>query len=175
MLPPHRHAPPLPAGFADQPRRPAPLRLTQQADLPLPPNRAELPGPRLDPPTGSLRPRALPDDSSLTGHWPNPQLPERAELPDAARVRVPSARVNQPLELPLLAQALPDRALLTDPTLPISAAAALAGKVPPRTTPAPFQRVTLPDPFEHRQTVRLRKPPKEDEVPAGQGSSRPAK
>jgi hypothetical protein len=69
-------------------------------------------------------------------------------------------------------------AVLTLSLASLCCAAALAQQgqgAPPRTAPAPFQRVSLPDPFEHRQAVRLRKPPKEDEVPAGQGSSRPAK
>jgi hypothetical protein len=83
--------------------------------------------------------------------------------------------VDRPLDLPLLSHALQDRASLTDPTLPMSTKAAMRAKIPPRTTPAPFVRETLPDPFEHRQVIRLRKQPKEDQVPLGQGSSKPAK
>jgi hypothetical protein len=175
LLPPHRQAVPAPSDFAGGPHRSAPARFVDVPEMPLPPNRADLPGARLDPPTRTLRPRALPDDTSLTDQWPNPRLPERSDLPDAARVRLPSAKVSQPLDLALLSQAIPDRVPLTDPTVPISTAAAMAGKIPPRTTPAPFLRQNLPDPFEHRQAIRLRKQPKEDQVPIGQGSSRPVK
>jgi hypothetical protein len=175
LLPPHRQAPPAPSGFGSGPQRTSPATFLTGPELPLPPSRAELPGARLDPPTRALRPRALPDDTPLGGNWPNPRLPERTELPNASRVRLPSTRVNQPLDLPLLSQMLLDRASLNDPTLPMSNRAAMRGKIPPRTAPAPFLRENLPDPFEHRQVIRLRKRPKEDQVPAGQGSSKPVK
>jgi hypothetical protein len=73
--------------------------------------------------------------------------------------------VNQPVPLPILARPATDRAPLTDPTPEVSLAAVLAAAVPVRTTPAPFVRLTLPDPFEHAQTVRLRTPPEEDPHP----------
>jgi hypothetical protein len=175
LLPPHRHAPPAPSGFGSGPSRTPTPTFVSTPDLPLPPSQATLPGPRLGPPAKALHPRALPDDTSLTGNWPSPRLPQRSDLPDSARVRMPSPRVDRPLDLPLLSQALPDRASLTDPTLPMSTKAAMRGKIPPRTTPAPFVRENLPDPFEHRQVIRLRKQPKEDQVPLEQGSSKPAK
>jgi hypothetical protein len=175
LLPPHRLAPPAPSGHVAGPERSAPARFPEKPDLPLLPNQADLPQPRLEPPARSLRPRTVLGADALTGLLPDPLLPHQQELPDAARVRVPSPEINHASALPTLAQPLPDRAPVTDPTVDISTKAAMVGSVSPRTTPAPFLRLNLPDPFEHRQVIRLRKRLKEDRVPLAQGSSRPAK
>src|SRR5262249_53072978 len=79
--------------------------------------------------------------------------------------RLPSPDVNRPVALPPLAQPVLDRAALDDQTSAASLDAALAAPVPQRSAPAPFLRLTLPDPFEHRQTVKLRAIPPEDLMP----------
>src|SRR5262245_51268840 len=93
-----------------------------------------------------------------------PLARERLDLPTPAPVKLaagpkvtsPSPDVNQPIPLPILARQVMDRASLEDPSGDASQTAALAAKVPDRTTPAPFLRLTIPDPFEHRNAVRLR-------------------
>jgi hypothetical protein len=80
-------------------------------------------------------------------------LPAAVALEAAARVRVPSVDVNQPIPLPILAKPASDRAPLDDATIEASNAAALSGTVPARTKPAPFLKLTLPDPFENRKPV----------------------
>ena len=81
------------------------------------------------------------------------------------RLRVPSVDVEKPVGLAPMARPLPDRGALADPTLPASRSAVLSAALPERSRPAPFVRLTLPDPFEHRDAVRLRSPVGEEQVP----------
>jgi hypothetical protein len=134
-------------------------------DLPLPPSQLAMP--RLPPParTSPLRPRLVLDES-LDG-WPQTLLmPQQQSLPDAGRIRVPSEDVSQPLPLPILSQPVPDRAALDDPTADASTTAALAAPLPMRTTPAPFFKLTLPDPYDHRR-VELPVPAEQNEPATG--------
>lgn len=119
-------------------------------DLPLLPSQAVMP--RLPSPARSspLRPRLVLEESLSGGPW-TPVPPQQQSLPDEGRVRVPSEDVNQPLPLPILGQPVPDRAALDDPTSDASATAALAAPLPMRTNPAPFLKLTLPDPYDHRR------------------------
>ena len=64
-----------------------------------------------------------------------------------------------PPRLPILATPMPERASLDDPTMAASTAAVLAAPPPERTTPAPYTRMGVPDPFEHRRPLTLRVPP----------------
>src|SRR5580698_7080525 len=77
--------------------------------------------------------------------------PGRLVLPPLSEGQRPkelAANLNVPVPLPILvAQPLPDRASLEDPTTEVSLADAILGIIPKRTTPAPFQKQTLPDPF----------------------------
>src|SRR5262249_20708768 len=82
-------------------------------------------------------------------------LPQEASLPMTERVRVASADVHEPLPLPVLATPVIDRASLDDATGEASATAALAVILPPRTSPAPFLRLTVPDPYELRRPLTL--------------------
>ena len=95
-------------------------------------------------------------DQRLTGGQPADKGP---------RFRLPSADVNQPVPLPVLARPAPDRAPLDDPTADASWTAAVAAAPPVRTAPVPFLRLNLPDPFELRDAIRLRHPPAEDPLP----------
>jgi hypothetical protein len=89
-------------------------------------------------------------------------LPAVVALEAAARVRVPSVDVNKSIPLPILAKPSPDRAPLDDATIEASNAAALSGTVSARTKPAPFLKLTLPDPFENRKPVAPAVTPPED-------------
>jgi hypothetical protein len=81
-------------------------------------------------------------------------------------VQWPSPNADAPPFLPTLAQRQLDRASLADPTAESSTAAALQAVIPLRSSAAPFIRLNLPDPFEHREAIRLRTPPPEDPTPA---------
>jgi hypothetical protein len=97
-----------------------------------------------------------------------------APLPEGPRIRQPAADLSQPVPLPILARQLSERASLDDPTTEVSLAEAVMGIVPPRTTLAPFQKQTLPDPFEFRQPVgRPALIPSDEDVPATTQSPRP--
>jgi hypothetical protein len=130
---------------------------------PLTPVQVELPKIRLAP-ASMGRPRAVAEQVSLPGQ--DPRRPQTVGLPPGTRIRLESEDVNKPIPLPTLGQAQPDRAPLTDPTLEASVAAALAGRLPGRTAPAPFVRLNLPDPFENSHAVRLRTPPPESPSPS---------
>jgi hypothetical protein len=60
--------------------------------------------------------------------------------------------------LPILARPVSDRASLEDPTGDASTAAALAATLPRRVIPAPFLRLSLPEPFEFRRPLTLAVP-----------------
>lgn len=85
-------------------------------------------------------------------------LPEAQQLPAPPRARVASPDVNQPLALPILAQPVPERAPVDDATTDASTAAVLAAVLPPRSAPAPFLRLVLPDPFENRRPLTVALP-----------------
>jgi hypothetical protein len=175
QLPPHQNVPPPPGGVSTRPRRvPAGLDF-ETPDLPLPPSQAEMPQPPLDRNDHPVRPRAVGGDPPLTWNRGDPKAPAPKKLPEARRTRQPSLAVDEPLPLPVLGQAVPDRAPLTDPTADISRMAAVAGSAPLRTTPIPFLRLNLPDPFEHQKVIRLRKAPPEKALPKNAGSQPPGK
>jgi hypothetical protein len=80
------------------------------------------------------------------------------------RIRVPSVDVTRPAPLPTLAKPLPDRAPFDDVTSPLSNPSSGSNAMPARTRPAPFLKLTPPDPFEHRRPVAPPVTPSE-EVP----------
>jgi hypothetical protein len=94
-----------------------------------------------------------------------PHLPEQPRLAVGPRVHLASPDVNAPIPLPLLGQQVQDRSSFDDPTLDASLALALALSPPLRITPAPFLRLLLPNPFEHRDAIRLRQAPDEETTP----------
>jgi hypothetical protein len=111
------------------------------------------------------RPALLDEPAPLFDQFDSPHLPGPAHLAVGPRVRTDSPDVNQPIPLPLLGLPALDRVSLDDPTMEISTATALARTPPLRATPAPFVRLVLPNPFENRETVRLRNVPEEDAMP----------
>jgi hypothetical protein len=152
---------------------PGPLRFSppptlEKMEPPLPPNMADVPRLPLEPLSPPLRPRLLPEEPPLYRVRLEAAGPQRLGLPAGILVRVPSPDVDRPVPLPVLAQESPDRAPLDDPTGEASVALALEALIPQRVNPAPFLRLTLPDPFEHSEVVRLRTPPPEAPTPPGE-------
>jgi hypothetical protein len=166
VLPPSEKAVPPAERDVTSPRRHPPSGLDKPS-LPLPPVPAEMP--RL--PAGkspALRPRPLPEDLPLAGHLTDPTPPQAPTLHAGQRVRIPSVDVNQPIPLPILAQPASNRASLEDATAEASRNAAFATSPPVRSTPAPFLKIDLPDPFENRLKPAVTLP--EDVTPAHTGS-----
>ncbi len=112
-----------------------------------------------------VRPRSAQEETPLSRFFGAPQPPYVVKLETAALVKWPMPDPDQALPLPILAQPRPDRAPLSDPTAEASTDAALSGAIPVRQNPAPFLRVNLPNPFENRQTVKVRSPLPEDPTP----------
>jgi hypothetical protein len=73
--------------------------------------------------------------------------------------------VDQPAGVPTLGTPVPDRASLDDPTRDASREAALTAAPPPRSNPAPFLRPPSSDPFENRETIKVKTPLLEEAVP----------
>jgi hypothetical protein len=131
----------------------------------MPPAHVELPQPRASI-AGSKKPTALlPEGMPLAFSRAEPVTPERRDLPAGERVRVAFPRLDGPLPLPPLATPYQEPLATEDPTGEYSLAAALAAPPPKRTSSAPFLRLTIPDPFEHRPAARLRSEWKESSVP----------
>jgi hypothetical protein len=141
------------------------LSWLEHPEVPLPPCTGQFLRSAPAPVARPARPRALPEELPLTHTRADGRLPEKVELPAGSRIKVPALDVKQPPPLPILAQPVPDRGPLGDPSGPASLKAALAAAAPVRTAPAPFDRPSIPDPFEHRQTVRLATPPAEAPAP----------
>jgi hypothetical protein len=143
-----------------------PRRLTsppnlEQPSVPLTPSGLDVPRLRSVRKDLSPRLRPLPDESPLSTFRTEPQPPQAQVLPAGERARVPGPDPLQPAALPVLAQPVPERASLDDPGAEFSTAAVQSATVPFRSTLAPFVRQNLPDPFENRDTVRLRNTPDE--------------
>jgi TolA-binding protein len=96
---------------------------------------------------------------------PDNLLTPAHELSVAVRLLTPAVKGPGPLEPQGPQQ--PEFASLDDPTEPFTQAAILARKPPSRQAPAPWLRLTLPDPFEHQRDVRLESVPPEEMLPAG--------
>jgi hypothetical protein len=118
-----------------------------------------------------VRPRLLEGEAPLSRGRIEVAQPAVVKLPTSPKVAWLSPDINEPIPLPILARPVVDRASLDDPSGDTSQAAALASNVPDRATPAPFLRLNLPDPFEHRNAVRLRTPPTEIGLPNDIGRS----
>lgn len=141
----------------ERPRRFAPEIGPKLPTLPLPSLPHILPRLPVEAKSTPLRPR-LTDEDSLSGLLESPLLPPLPQMPVGKPVRIPSANVHEPIPLPILARSVLDRASLEDPTADASAEAARVASIPPRTTPAPFLKLRLPDPYERRRTIKLPSP-----------------
>jgi hypothetical protein len=156
---------PLPANSPAQSKSRYGPPAVENPDLPLPataiPGPSSIPNPKAKP----VRPALIHREPPLFRQRIELADPDSVKLPAGPRIAWPSPDVNQPIPLPILARQVHDRASLDDPSGEASLAAALAPTVPDRTTPAPFLKLNLPDPFEHRNAVRLRKAPPEISLP----------
>jgi hypothetical protein len=124
------------------------------ACLPPPPSLDILPRLPLAAHSTTLRPRLIEEEplDSLPESLHSSRLPS---LPVGQRVRIESVNVDEPIPLPLLARPALDQASLDDPTAEVSADAARSALIPARTTPAPFLKLSLPDPYERRRPVGI--------------------
>ncbi|HKI35795.1 MAG TPA: hypothetical protein VKA46_28325 [Gemmataceae bacterium] len=173
VLPPEDKAPGGNENVASGPKRLPGVPGLEHPSVPLGPNQGQvprLPAGRMGPP---LRPRPLPDALPLSGSRPEP--PQELQFPAGDRVRLPGPDVNQPAPLPVLATPAPDRSGSDDPTADLSSAAAQGAAMPARATPAPFAKVSLPDPFENRNAVRFREAPPEKGDPVTAAPKPPGK
>jgi len=134
--------------------------------LPLPPSHTAMPHPPSLVKSAPVRPRLVIDET-LSGLPDTPILPQPQSLPEGGRVRVSSVDVNQPIALPILARPVSDRAPLDDPTAEASSVAAVAAPIPSRVTKAPFLKLTLPDPYDHRRPETIATPAESKEFPLG--------
>jgi hypothetical protein len=125
---------------------------------------ASLQMPRLPPSrNGALRPHSLPESLPLFGAQFD--LPEVCRFAVGDRISQHGPDANQPVPLPVLALPVPDQSTLEDPTADHSASTAQSAAPPRRETALPFARVSLPDPFENRNAIRLREAPAEQSDP----------
>jgi hypothetical protein len=163
VLPPADKPPGAGADMVAGPRRLPGSPVLEQPSVPLPPNQGQVPRLSVGRQGPPLRPRSLPDELPLSPS--RQELPQEMQFPAGDRVRLPGPEVSQPVPLPVLAVPAPDRGSSDDPTAEFSSAAAQTAAPPARARPAPFVRVSLPEPFENRIAVRLREPPHEKEDP----------
>jgi hypothetical protein len=159
-----------PADVGGQPEkatRPKPWKSPKSPELsmgPLPPTPAQGLVPALSGQGKGMPPQphlVSPEDLGMPEE--RVQLPVEPVLAATERARADSIDVHQPAALPMLARAVPDRASLEDPTADASNAAALAATLPQRLMPAPFLRLTVPEPYENRRPLTLPVPPESAE------------
>jgi hypothetical protein len=112
-----------------------------------------------------LQPGAVPEDTPLSQYRGTPPVPREPKFYVAERVRVPSADVNVPIQLPILARPVSERASVDDATLDASMAASIAATMPMRILAAPYVRFTIPNPFEFRDAVQSKTTLEEDPMP----------
>jgi hypothetical protein len=162
MLAPGANDRAQPAAASSPQRKPA--RDLQEPAV-LPPSSVSLPHPLFEKRGKVAGPVLLEEPAPLFDQLALQHLPEQPHLAVGPRSRIPSPDVNQPIPLPLLGQPAQDKASLDDPTLDASTAMALALSPPLRINAAPFLRLVLPNPFENRDAIRLRKEIEEDTTP----------
>ncbi len=165
LLPPSEQLPSLPSDHPSGPRRFAPPPTLERTELPLPPSQAVLPRPRGGMTLHSSRPPALREELPLADYRGEPLPPQRPQLAAGPRFREWSPDLSQPLPLPVLGRKQLELAPVDDLTAEVSLAAALTTLALQRGKPAPFLRLTLPDPFEHRHAVGFRKELTEQPTP----------
>jgi hypothetical protein len=160
-------------GVLDNPSRPAPPDAPAPKLAALRPTLPEMPPPSPKVPEQGKgpRPRTVTEEPLDEG-FGTPAQPERPSFEAGEKAKEPSESVHVPPPLPHLATAPADRVPLDDPTLEASTAAVLAGKMPQRTTPLPFVRLSVPEPFEWRIPL-LTKAPEEATTPRGPTPTKP--
>ena len=86
------------------------------------------------------------------------QPPSKPAFVTGKRTRVESEDVALPPPLPVLARPTPDRVSLDDPTMEASTLAVLSAPVLAQRKPAPYQRMTVPEPYEHHRPLTMTLP-----------------
>jgi hypothetical protein len=152
--------------FVTRPRPLPAAPFLERPTLKLPPFQGKAPRLKVMSSGRPPRPHPVAEGMPLYSQRLTPRPPVDIQLAAAAPLKWPSPNTDDVPALPTLAVQQPDRAPLSDPTGEASASAALQPVTAARTSAAPFVRLNLPDPFEHRDTVRLRTPPPEDPMPA---------
>lgn len=153
---------PLPPKGPSKRDLPAAIAQPRPAGLPDSVTLVRVPVPaRLDP-----KPTALPERVPFDLAGVQPQRPEPIVLPVGGLTRLDAPDVKQPVALPILARTIPDRAPLEDPTTDFTAGSIINNNLPLRTTPAPFVKTNLPDPFENSEPAKVKLAPKDDPATA---------
>jgi hypothetical protein len=88
-----------------------------------------------------------------------PRPPQRVSFATTKRLRVSSVDASLPPPMPVQARPVPDRVSLEDPTVETSTAAILSARLPPRSKPAPYERMTVPEPYPNRLPLTVSLPP----------------
>jgi hypothetical protein len=165
LLPPSENLPRLASDRPTGPRPSLTPPILRRPGLPWPENQAIAATARPGLPPRLMRPRPVAEEVPLALAFPEPVTPEQPLLAAGERAREASPDLREPLPLPVLGQKQPELPAAEDPTSDASARVALAPLSLTRMKPAPFLRLNLPDPFEHRLAVRLRREPSEDPSP----------
>lgn len=142
-----------------QPKARAGSSLLDNPVVPLPPHAGAIPRLPESKKGKAPRPADLAEELPFGGYRGEPARPHEVVLPVGDRIRTTGPDVGHPMALSHLGQPVADRASLEDPTAETSAAAVRSATPMARGTPVPFLRLTIPDPFEHREAGRLRNPP----------------
>jgi hypothetical protein len=106
-------------------------------------------------PSTKNRVQPLPEGLPLAYDRSELVIPERPQLPAGELVYVASINLNGPLPLAIMAFPVHEPFSSDDATNEFSLSVALAATPPWRTNPAPFIRLSIPDPFEYHQAARL--------------------
>ena len=109
---------------------------------------------------GELRPRLVIDES-FEGSLDAPAVPLPPSFAAEKLTAVPAEDVSIPPPLPITAQPTIDRVSADDFTTEASTEAALAAPLPRRTSPAPFVKGGVPEPFENRKPLTTKSPDEE--------------
>jgi hypothetical protein len=124
-----------------------PLPTVVSSPLPLPSAKAK----------AILQPRLVAVET-LDDALSEPVLPGKVAFAVEPLIRTPRVDASLPPPVPVLAQRTIDRVSLEDATATASTTAVLAAPPLLRTNPAPYQKTTVPEPFEHRRPFLLRLP-----------------
>lgn len=117
-------------------------------------------------PPGATRPMPLPEKVPIDLAPAHVVLPERITFRVGPLVKIEAPDVKQPVAVPILAQMKTDRASLDDPTIDFSNQSIISDNLPLRSTPAPFVKVNLPDPFENIPMAKAKIVVKDDPATA---------
>lgn len=100
-----------------------------------------------------LRPKPVAESIPLEYYIADTNPPQAPAIPWAPVPRLPTRDVSEPTPLPVVARTVNDRASLEDPTADFSSAKVIQATVRNRTSPVPFQKINLPEPFEFKARV----------------------